>query len=74
MLGADTVICQWDDVLEKAACTDHIANSIAYSASAPAKDVINNVKTVSGVKGDNRLEIKFRRLLTTGDTEDYALK
>jgi len=74
MLGADLVICQWDDSTFKATCTDHRAATADYPASHPSKDNANNVKTISGVKGDNKLEIRFERYMETGDsTGDYAI-
>jgi hypothetical protein len=72
MLGSDIVICQWDDVLAKATCSDHKADAVSHIT--PPLDDVNNIKTVSGVKGDNRLEIKFRRHVNTGDNiQDTSL-
>ena len=34
---------------------------------------MKNVRYVSGVKADNKLEIKFKRYLQTGDSDDYKL-
>jgi hypothetical protein len=72
MLGADIVICQWLDAYEKATCSDYKALSTHYPSSRDElpQDEVNNVRFVSGVKADNMLEIKFRRYLFTGDSDD----
>lgn len=75
MLGSDLVICQWYDTLQRGKCGDYIADSTSHPAnigSLPA-DEVNNVRFVSAVKADNKLEIKFRRYLQTGDSDDYAM-
>lgn len=36
-------------------------------------DESNNVRFVSGIKADNKLELKFRRFLQTGDSDDYQM-
>lgn len=41
-------------------------------AGIPA-DEVNNIQYVSGIKADNKLEIKFRRYLQTGDSDDYSM-
>ncbi|CDW81912.1 UNKNOWN [Stylonychia lemnae] len=75
MLGADIVICQWDDSLQKGKCGDYIADSTGHPANIAAlpADEVNNIRYVSGVKADNMLEIKFRRYLQTGDSDDHQM-
>jgi hypothetical protein len=33
-------------------------------------DTIKNIKVISGIKGDIKLEIKFKKYISTGDTND----
>lgn len=75
MMGSDIVICQWDDTIEKGRCGDYLAGISDYPnsiAQLPLDD-INNIRYVSGVKADNKLELKFRRYLNTGDEKDYGM-
>lgn len=75
MLGADIVICQWDDSVYRGKCWDHFSNTLTYPSSIAdiPIDEVKNVRYVSGVKADNKLEIKFRRYLQTGDSDDYKM-
>ena len=72
MLGADIVICQWNDTTGKTACHDRHA-SLNYTSTAPAIDAIDNIWTISGYKADNRLVLTFKRYLSTGDAADYVV-
>ncbi len=67
MLGADLIICQWNDTSGKTRCSDHLGPTI-YPQKVPAEDALQNLWTLSGYKADNRLEITFKRFLNTGDT------
>jgi hypothetical protein len=65
MLGSDIVICQWNDTTYRGYCGDYIAESSSYptTISGLPSDEVNNIRYVSGIKADNKLEIKFRRYI-----------
>ena len=71
MLGSDLVICQWNDTSGKTRCSEH-NGPIAYPSSVPAEDTNQNLWTLYGYKADNRLEITFKRFLSTGDSTDFT--
>lgn len=75
MLGSDIVICQWLDSTEKASCDDYKALTNGYPSNIAGlpQDEVMNVRFVSGVKANNMVEIKFRRFLQTGDSDDYQM-
>ena len=61
--------------MQRGRCGDYIAETSDYPANIAGLplDEANNVRYVSGVKADNKLELKFRRYLQTGDDDDYGM-
>ena len=74
MLGSDLIICQWNDTSGKTRCSDHQAAGGTYPTRVPPEDPQQNVWAVYGYKADNRVELTFKRYLSTGDASDFVMR
>ena len=73
MLGADLVICQWNDTSLQAWCKNYLANANTHPLIVPAASAVQNVWTVSGYKADNKVVLTFKRFLQPSDSASYSI-
>jgi hypothetical protein len=69
MLGADLITCQWMEETQKGWCFDRIHIGDSYPDIVPDVDSETDIRTISAMKGDNYVEIRFQRKLRPDDLE-----